>query len=200
MKRLSSSPCNTASPTLLAFQPRDDESAGQALCAKNGTKYTAGENALPLWGTLRIYDTQEEALRTLGENYLDSPSFVRLVLVADAALLRSLCKPGDEVVPSETVGLYLSVSSTCPAFYAIWDDDDDSTHMTHEVLNELKRQDNREALLKMFNRKHPLSLKLSKSLPASRPGSTVKVRPGVSVACSRWGGRGGSAVAEAGPG
>lgn len=50
---------------------------------------------------------------------------------------------------SEDAGLYLEVTPTCPAYYALWDGVADDT--THEVRSKCSRRDNRQQLLARFN-------------------------------------------------
>ena len=155
------------------------------LAAKDNTDYGENKSAdVPLWGELCVYDSPKEALESLGPDYLQPPAFVRLVLVADSALLRTMCKHGEEVLTSDTAGLYLQVAPSCPAFYAIWEDGPNNT--THDVRNELDRRASRDALLNEFKCKVPVSLTVARGIPKSRKGVVVKVHPGVSVACSHW--------------
>lgn len=97
-----------------------------------------------------------------------------------------MCENGKEVLSSDTVGLYLKVDPTCPAFYAIWEDEIDSP--THEVRNELDRQATRDALLKQFKHKAPVCLTVAKAISKTKTGkgAVVKVKAGVSIACTRW--------------
>lgn len=98
-----------------------------------------------------------------------------------------MCNPGEESVSSDTAGLYLKVSPSSPAFYAIWEDAD-SGSTTHKVRNELNRTASRGVLLKQFQSKAPVSLTAAKHIAKSRTneGVVIKVDPGVSLACSRW--------------
>lgn len=161
------------------------EGAPFALAAKDNTEYGANTSAdVPLWGRLCVYDSPQEALKSLGPNYLTPPAFVRLVLVADSALLRTLCKHGEEVLSSDTAGLYLQVAPSCPAFYAIWEDGSKNT--THDVRNELDRQASRDTLLNKFKNNVPVSLAVATGIPKSPKGVVVEVNPGVSVPCNHW--------------
>ena len=162
------------------------EGAPFALAAKDNTEYDINSTCdVPLWGKLCVFDSPREALESLGPNYLTAPCFVRLVLVADSALLRKLCKDGEEVLSSDTAGLYLRVAASCPAFFAIWEDGSQNT--THYVRNALDRQASRDALLNKFKVQVPVSLAVATGIPKRPNGVVVKINPGVSVACNSWG-------------
>ena len=111
---------------------------------------------------------------------------MRLVRVADSTLLSTMCKHGEEVVSSDTGGLYLEVSPSCPAFHAIWEEEE-SDSVTHEVQNFLDRRSTRDVLLQSVGKGNPIGLRLTTAISSSRKGVVVKVVPGVSVACRRWG-------------
>eukprot|EP00904_Undaria_pinnatifida_P008992 jgi/Undpi1/5222/HiC_scaffold_2.g00504.m1 len=118
---------------------RTEDEGGSALCAQVGTSYKANENAIPIWGRFVVYDSPAHAPESLSADYLEPPTYVRLVRVADSTLLSTMCEHGEEVVSSDTGGLYLEVSPSCPAFHATWEDDE-SDSVIHDGQNFLDRR------------------------------------------------------------
>ena len=160
------------------------------LHTADGVHYKIGSMDIPIWGSTVIFNTPQDALQSLDPDNDDlSLQFVRLVLVADYHLLQSLCVHGKEGVRSTEAGLYIKVSPTCPAYYAMWDDSTEKT--SHEVASYLGRSEKRAAWMDSFNdlsgkTPAPVKLKVCKTIQICENGTPVKVRPGVSVVRSGW--------------
>lgn len=117
------------------------------------------------------------------------PFSVRLALVVDYHLLKSLCVHGKEGVRSTKAGLNTKVPPTCPAYYALWDDSTQDT--PNEVASYPGRSKKRAALLDALAdtstaKSAPAKLNVCNPVQSSGNGKVVKVRPGVSVVRSGW--------------
>ena len=161
------------------------------LHALEGQAYGSGSGDIPIWGKPVIFNSRQDALDWLNpeKDEIDL-QFVRLVLVADYHLLKRMCVPALEGVQSTEAGLYIEVSPTCPAFYALWDETTADT--AHEVCSNLRRSWTRDALVKTFQDGAggivaPLKLQLCKAIQSSSGGGAmVKVNPGVTVVRRGW--------------
>lgn len=173
------------------LQPNKAEGELMTLHAQDGKKYKINDSDIPIWGDAVVYDTRQAALNSLDpdDDNVDL-QFVRLVLVADTNLLKRLCIASKEIVRSAEAGLYLKVARTCPAYYAMWEEDStETTH--HEVYSYLKRTSKREALLNAFIDKAggvpaPARLGVFKGIDGATPGVVMRVNPGVSVVRKGW--------------
>ena len=169
---------------------RDNEDALLCLHAEDDTRYPLNSHVISIWGKPIVYDSRQRALDSLkpAEDSTDL-QVLHLGLVADYDLLKHLCTK-KEVVRSQAARLYLQVTQTCPAYYAMWDALPIG-HAVHEVCSYLKRSDMCEMLLRSLINKEggapaPAKLDVFRVIDAATPGAIVKFNPGVSVVCLGW--------------
>ena len=161
------------------------------LHASDGQENDSRPCDIPIWGKPVIFNSRQDALDWLNpeKDEIDL-QFVRLVLVADYHLLKRMCVPTQEGLRSTKAALYIEVSPTCPAFYALWDETTADT--AYELCSNLQRSWKRDALVKSFQDgaggiAAPLKLQLCKAFQGSSgDGSMIKVNPGVAVVRRGW--------------
>lgn len=130
---------------------------------------------IPLWGSLVVYDTPEDAVGALTDDD-KSEHRIRLVLVATNTQLTQMLAPGKEIC-RDRAALYLRVAKTCPLYYLQWEQFHDDAVL--EIVSTVPRRGNRQRLLDAIagsidGREHGVKASVRKQRKTSTSRSTAK--------------------------